>query len=44
MIPNFDGLKGCFIVLAALAVVGLGAIAYGLWWLLSNISISWGGA
>lgn len=38
----FDGLAGCFVVAVLLSVVGLAALAYGAWWLFSNISISWG--
>lgn len=38
--------KGCgpiLVILCALAIVGLTAIIAVAWWLLSNISIVWGG-
>ena len=38
-----EGLGGCLVVMTVLAVVGLIALAFGAWWLFSNISISWGG-
>jgi len=39
----FDGLIGCFVVAVVLSTIGLLAVGYGLWWLFSNINISWGG-
>lgn len=42
MVPNFDGMKGCFIVMAVLSVIGLVALAGFLWWFFSHISVAWG--
>ena len=39
-----EGLGGCLKVMAVLSVIGIVTLAAGAWWLISNISISWGGA
>jgi uncharacterized membrane protein len=41
MVPNFDGLDGCFKVLLALAAVGVIAIAVAGWWVIQRIDIQW---
>lgn len=41
MYPNFDGLGGCLIILVVLAAIGLVALAFGAYWLLTHVSIGW---
>jgi hypothetical protein len=41
MVPNFDGLEGCFKVLLVLAAVGVIAIAVAGWWVVQRIDIQW---
>jgi uncharacterized membrane protein len=41
MVPNFDGLEGCFKVLLALALVGVIALVVAGWWVIQRIDIKW---